>query len=260
MTSQATFYKNSDIRKITATSDMTSGQVVQLAEGRVGIVQGLNSGALVTGESVALATQGVFDINAASATTFSAGDEVFWDSSASAAVPASVSLDASADFYLGVATAAKTSGQTTVKVDLNAGWKRLRPFVYEFDCETGVDTATHTLIPAAMNPTGLKILSITGEVSEVFAGSSQDQGIVTIKDTATTPNTICTLTPSDAAADAVGDVIQAAGAANAILSATGVACVNVAAGRGVTGVVSQATSGGTPAGKMKVYVLAIPLV
>lgn len=255
MAAEALLYGDECVIDDVASGAVASGEVLRLSDGRAAVNSGLKAAA--TNDSIAQRVCGLFKIASASATTFSKGDPVFWDASASAAVPAAANLDGAADHYLGTAVAAKTSGQLTVIVDLNAGFQRLRPFVFEFDTET--DTDVHTLIPAYMNPTGLQLLSIIGIVSEVFGGASQDQGIVTVKDGAGTPNTLCTLTPSDAGADAVGDVIQGAGAANAILSATGVAVKQVAAGLAVTGTVTQATSGAGAAGKMKVYILALPL-
>jgi hypothetical protein len=127
--------------------------------------------------------------------------------------------------------------------------------VLEFDCETGQGGDTpKTIIPAAINTTGLLITGVYGLVSEVFAGSSQDQGIVTVRDS--DANAITTLTPSDAGADVVDDVIAGYSLPG---QSTGAAAKIVPAGKGVEALVTQATSGGTPAGKMKVVVIAMPL-
>jgi len=233
---------------------VSAGEVSQLSDGRAAVYSGAN--AAESGDIVAKVTEGFFDVACASGVTFSKGDEVYWDASANTAVAADDGLDGSADFYLGVASRAKVSGELFVRVELNEGFKRLRPFVYEFDCETGVDTDAHTLIPASMNPTGLLSLGVYGVITEQMAGSSQDQGIVTIADSG--PNTIGTLTPSDSAADAIGDVIV--GTSPVLGASTGAAIKTVAAGLSVTGQVTQVTAGGSPAGKYRVYVLATPLV
>lgn len=257
MVAEAVYFGDECVIEKVASGAVASGEILRLDDGRAAVNGGLKAAA--TNDTIGQRTCGLFDIQSASGTTFSIGDPVFWDASASLAVPAAATLDGSEDHYLGTAVRAKTSGQTTVRVDLNAGFQRLRPFVYEFDCETGVDSAVHTLIPAYMNPTGLMLLSITGYVTEVFGGASEDQGVITIKNTAGSPATLSTLTPSDAGADAIGDVIQAAGAANAIYSVTGVAVKQVAAGLGVTGAVTTPTSGASAAGKVKVFILAVPL-
>lgn len=130
----------------------------------------------------------------------------------------------------------------------------LVPIVYEFDTETGVDATAHTLVPASQNPRGLLILGVFGRVTEVFGGASEDQGIVTVQDEDDTA--IATLTPTNAGADALGDIIVGY---SAYAASTGAATKTVAAGKAVEGIVSQATSGAGAAGKMKVYVVAIPL-
>lgn len=130
----------------------------------------------------------------------------------------------------------------------------LEPIVQEFDCETGVDTAAKTLLYASQNPTGLLIKEIYGRVTEVFGGASEDQGIITVRDTV--PNTLATLTPSDAGADAAGDIIVGYAAAAA---STGAATKTVAPGVGIEAIVTQATSGAGAAGKAKVYIAFQPL-
>lgn len=232
---------------------LSSGEIQRLADGRAAVYQGLNDAA--SGDKVSLATAGRFYVKAASATTFAVGDLVYWDASASAAVKPAHTLDGSADFCLGTCVEAKASGSTKVLVDLNAAYERLRPFVYEFDCQTGVDAADHVLIPAYMNPHGLVIEAVYARVTEVFAGSSEDQGIVTVNDE--DDNAIATLTASDGAADVVGDIIEGWFLEE---QATGAAHKTVAAGKFVDAKVTQATSGGSPAGKMTVYVRARPLV
>jgi predicted RecA/RadA family phage recombinase len=242
-----------------AASTVTSGEVVQLSDGRTGVKLGLQSAA--SGDAISYATQGIYKFDSASGTLFTIGDPVYWDASANKAVPKAATLDGGADLYLGTAIAAKTSGQTTVTVDLNVlpQWPGVicsQPF--DFDCQTGVDEDLHTLIPAAMNHKGLLILGVYGRITEAMVGSSEDQGVITIADDEDSPNTLGTLTPSDGAADSIGDVI--AGSNNVLGGATGLAVKQVAAGQAVTGQVTQATSGGSPAGKVRVWILAVPLI
>lgn len=254
LTAEAVFLRDANVHKDTAAAAVTTGEVMQLSDGRAAIYSGLSGAS--SGDPIGKQLDGIFTIQKATGDTFAKGDPVFWDASASKAVAADDDLDGSADFYLGTAHAAAGSSATTVEVDLNAGFQRLRPFVYEFDCETGVDTDNHVLIPASMNPKGLLILGIYGVITEVMAGSSQDQGIVTVRDESN--NTIATLTPSDSAADALGDVIV--GTSPVLGASTGAAVKTVAAGEFVDAQVTQVTAGGTPAGKMRVYVLARDLV
>ncbi|MBI3464296.1 MAG: DUF2190 family protein [Planctomycetes bacterium] len=237
-------------------SDVTAGTPIRLANGQAGVA--LSD--IAANTLGALRVKGIFEGPANSSDTWNAGDPLVWDESADKIVKRALTLDGSADFYLGVSEEAKTNGQTTAKVRLNvpspANGVVAQSVVYEFDTETGVDAATHVLIPASHNPNGLLLLAAYGIVTEVFAGASQDQGIVTVEDTDGTD--LCTLTPSDTSADAVNDVIV--GTADVFSATTADAAKIVAAGKGVQGVVSQATSGAGAAGKMKVYCLFMPLV
>lgn len=235
---------------------VTAGDPVRLADGRVGIaVRDIAANKLD-----AVRVKGIFEGAANSADTWNKGDTLVWDASAGKLVAKALALDGSADLVIGPAQAAKTNGQTTARAALNEGPRnsgvQIQQVVYEFDTETGVDAATHVLIPAEQNPYGLLLLGVYGIVTEVFGGASQDQGIVTVEDTDGTD--ICTLTPSDAAADVVNDVIV--GTADLFSAATGDAAKVVPAGKGVRGVVTQVTAGAGAAGKMKVYCLFLPLL
>lgn len=130
----------------------------------------------------------------------------------------------------------------------------LDPIVYEFDCETGIDSATHILLPAAANAGGLVIVDGFAIVTEVFGGATEDQGIVTVTDT--DANSLFTLTPSNLGADAINDVIVGTSLPGAV---TGDAAKVVAAGKGIEASVTQATSGSGAAGKMKVVLIVRPL-
>ncbi len=125
--------------------------------------------------------------------------------------------------------------------------------VHEFDC--GIAAADPViLIPAADNPRGLIIVHGWAYITEAMVGAGEDQGIVTVSDES--DNALFTLTPSDAAADAIGDYILGVQLAN---TATGTAVATlVAAGEYVDGVVTQICVT-TPAGKYKVFMEYIRL-
>lgn len=255
MSEKLKYVNDHEVVDITAASALSSGDPVLLDDGRVGVVAQMD--AVASGELVGMRVEGLYDATSASATTFSLGDPVYWDASANVAVNPGLAMDGDSDFYIGVCVKAKASGDTTVRVSLNtpALLGTMPPFVYEFDCETGVDSDTHVLIPAELNQRGLFITHGFGIVTEVFAGSTEDQGIVTVEDTDGTD--LFTLTAADSAADAVNDYLAGHQSQS---KASGTAAIIVAAGKGVRGVVTQATSGGSPAGKIKAYVQAIPLV
>jgi hypothetical protein len=106
-----------------------------------------------------------------------------------------------------------------------------------------------------MNLRGLLVLGAYGVVTEAFAGDTQDQGVITILDES--DNALATLTVSDNGADGIGDVIV--GTNPVIGASTGDAVKTVAAGEYVDCKCTQAVTGASKAGKMKVYILAIPL-
>ena len=256
---EALYSKPSDAHDVlSAAGALASGEVQQLADGRAAVVAGLN--AVSTGDPYALQAVGIIGIVTAAATTFSKGDSVMWDASASLAVNRALTLDGSADFRLGIAAQDCSSSQTVVYTELNAvapgNAVPLAPIVFEFDCATGSDTDAHVIIPAEQNPHGLVITHIFGLITEAFVGSSEDQGVITISDESN--NALATLTPTDGASDAIGDYILGVQAQS---TATGAATIlQVAAGEFIDGAVTTQTAGGTPAGKVKVYIEAIPLI
>lgn len=260
--SEALHVRDSNPAKETAAAALASGEIRQLSDGRAAVVEGLQG--VASGDEVSLRHCAVVRVAAASGTTFAKGDKVYWDASASQAVPPSASLDGAADHYLGVAAKAKTSGQTEVYVELNVISSQpaiSQPFVFEFDTEDGADETAgakneHVLIPASANKHGLLILGVFGRITEAFGGATEDQGIITVRDQSNT--TLATLTPTNGGADAVGDVIV--GTNKLLGGTTGDAVKTVAAGEYVDAQVTQETSGSGAAGKVAVYVLAMSLV
>lgn len=240
----------------TPTTAVAAGVPTRLPDGRIGIPPA----AVAANVEGSFDVRGIFSGPTASAATWSKGDKLAWDASAAQLVKAALTLDGETDLVIGTAGEAQANGDTTATVLLNEGPRntgiQTQVVVYEFDCETGVDATAHTLIPSEQNPHGLLLLGAYGIVTEQMAGSSEDQGIVTIQDEDDTA--ICTLTANDSAADAIGDVIV--GTSDLFGASTGDAAKTVAAGKAVEGIVSQATSGGTPAGKIKVYLMFMPLL
>lgn len=232
----------------------TAGQMLQAPSGKFGFVGGQNS--IAQNHPAVIHTQGLVEIVAPSALVLAAGALVFVNLTTQEAV--STSPNGTTILVAGRAAKAKADGDLSVYVDLNGTGMStdgpIEAYVYEFDCETGVDTDLHTLLPAIENTRGVIILSAIGRVTEVFGGASQDQGIVTITDSDS--NSLCTLTPSDAGADVVGDVIVGHDATDL---STGGALKTVAAGKSIRGQVTQVTSGAGAAGKMTVHLILLPL-
>jgi predicted RecA/RadA family phage recombinase len=259
--------------KETASGAIASGAPGKTADGRANFLEGQQ--AAISGDAVSKRTEGFVLVPAASGTTFAKGADVIWDASAGLAVnPALTGIDGGADYFVGKCSRAKVSGELFVEVELNTRSLRPavpQPFVCEFDCEDGQDETSsvkneHVLVPAEFNRHGLLILAVYGVVTEVFAGDGEDQGVVTVRDASN--NTLATLTTTDPVApsegveevlaDAVGDVIV--GTNKLIGATTGAAIKTVAAGQYIDAQVTQETAGTGKAGKMKVYVLCMPLV
>jgi len=235
----------------TPSSALDVGEVISLDDGRAAVAAS-DIAASVQGAGY---TRGVFDFASASATTFSLGDPVWWDISDNLAVTAPTEA---ADLYLGLCVKAKVATETVVRTELGArptwGNGVIQSRVVEVDCGAA-QAAPQNLVPAAWNPNGLILLGAYGIVTEQFAGDTEDQGIITVEDSDGTD--LCTLTPSDAGADALNDVVV--GTLDLFSATTGDAAKLVGAGKGVQALLSQAASGTGAAGKMKVVALFVPL-
>jgi len=113
---EATLYKDADTIDVTApTGGYTSGEVIQLTDGRAAFVSGLRSPA--AGGGATLKTSGQVTLPKTSGVVILEGDEIFWDRSAGSATP--LKAVAGGDFSAGVAVADAAAAATTVIVDLN---------------------------------------------------------------------------------------------------------------------------------------------
>jgi len=113
---EATLHKDADTIDVTApTGGYTSGEVIQLTDGRAAFVCGLRSPA--AGEPATLKTSGQVTLAKTSGVVILEGDEIFWDRSAGSATP--LKAVAGGDFSAGVAVADAASTDTTVIADLN---------------------------------------------------------------------------------------------------------------------------------------------
>lgn len=257
MSVEAIFKNEPGTVQITAAAALASGEIIQLSDGRAGVVAGANARAI--GDLASVVVEGHHDVLTAEATTFTIGAPVYWDASASLAIASPGAVD---DVYLGVALAACSNAQTRVRVDFNAGQAgagatgQRGAFVSRAAVIDHADTDEHTLIAAAENPNGLIVLLASAVITEQCGGGSEDQLIVTLYDE--DDNVLSVMTPSDAGADAVGDLVQ--GTLTGCTGATGVALAVIPAGKAAYAKVSQATSGTSVAGAMRVSALVCPLI
>lgn len=133
-----------------------------------------------------------------------------------------------------------------------------RMAIAEFDCSDAAANPTIEMIPADLNKNGLMILFVWGIVTETFAGTSEDAGVVTVSDESN--NSLATLTTHATAVTAddyeEGSVTDYRDVASSAALGTRL----VAAGEFVDAIVTQQTAGGVTAGKVLVIVeyVAIP--
>lgn len=111
------FVQKGDVINYVTTGAVASGAVVPLQHA-VGVAQ---SAAAASGESIALALEGVFTVPKVSAAVFAVGEKLIWDTSAgafddSSATPATGDLTGAA-----IAVEAGANGETTCKVKLTPG-------------------------------------------------------------------------------------------------------------------------------------------
>jgi hypothetical protein len=156
------------------TAIMTAGEILQLADGRAAYLVGLKAAAIGDGDRD-MGAAGIGKALSASATTFSLGDDVYWDASANLAINAPFGVG---DFYLGACAKAKIATELFVLVDLNAASRTKRSLV---EAHTADDTltalesgTTHTTVGAG----GTVVLSLPAAVLGLeysfYVGAAQE--------------------------------------------------------------------------------------
>lgn len=104
---------SADVREITATAALSSGDILLSADGKAVVITDL-SGVANTQKTVGQCS-GVYEVAAVSGDTYSAGARVYLTEATQVAATSS----GAGKILIGVAAYAKTDGQTVVKVDLN---------------------------------------------------------------------------------------------------------------------------------------------
>lgn len=144
----------------TPATALGAGAIVLLALGLVGVTGSI----LAAGEQGAVHTEGLFDVNSASATLFSDGEVIYWDNTNKLAV---TSGSATASFRLGVAVGAKLNGATSVRVLLNAAPSPAIRSVPVTDSANVTNSSAETIVGTYTIPVG----TLTqGRVIEFAAG------------------------------------------------------------------------------------------
>ena len=113
---EATLYKDADTIDVTTPSaGYSSGEVIQLSDGRAAVVTGLT--AKVSGDPAALKTSGQFTLTKGADLVILEGAPLYWDRSAGSVTP--IKVVAGGDFYAGVAVTDVAAATLTCVVDLN---------------------------------------------------------------------------------------------------------------------------------------------
>ncbi len=133
--------------------------------------------------------------------------------------------------------------------------KQVAVLEYDLDGTNGPATSTYVeLISAADNPNGLIVMAIKGFATELVASDATD-AILTIRDGASSPNTLGTLTVTDA--DAQGDFTDIGSYTEweALVDGTDYSAQHVEAGVKVEAAITTAAAdAGTVTGRLLVVV------
>lgn len=139
------YQEGDDVVDYTAIAAIDGGEVVQLADGRAGVIPtDLDAAALGSAS-----TEGIYTVAKSINLVWIDGCRLWWDHSANAATPVPPLTTGDKDFYLGIAVGDVAAATTTGKVSLNQ-----RP-VYAFDVHR--DLFDHTLVKTVVGSTTIVI-------------------------------------------------------------------------------------------------------
>jgi predicted RecA/RadA family phage recombinase len=113
--SEATNVTDGVLSVTVPTAGYAAGEVIQLPDGRAGVVCGLQ--ALVSGERAGIQVAGRVTVPKTASVVVLPGGRVFWDRSANTATP--LQIAAGADFFMGVCPDGAAAADATLVVDLN---------------------------------------------------------------------------------------------------------------------------------------------
>jgi predicted RecA/RadA family phage recombinase len=158
--------QNAEAMDYTAVAAVTGGTVVQLPDGRAGVVP-TDVAAAALGSA---ATEGIFTVTKAASQVWIDGARIWWDHSANAAtcIPPLVAGDK--DFYLGSAVGDVIAATVTGRVNLN-----VQP-VYVFDVHR--DLFDHTLVKTVVGSTTIVIPDLIargGTIDSYFGLTAEAQ-------------------------------------------------------------------------------------
>lgn len=110
-----------------------------------------------------------------------------------------------ADYTVPASLVGTAANAVTRNAAIEAKIVPLQCAMLEFDLDGTLAVSSYlTMIPASLNKSGLIITNVTSFVTEIVASDSASP-IITVRDGASSPNTLCTIAPADA--DDVGEVV-----------------------------------------------------
>lgn len=111
-------YPFGEVHQVATQAD-NGGDVIQLADGRLGVVQGIGGGndAVAIGDMETIRTVGVYQFPCGSSVTLANGAKAYWDPVALTIV--TTGGNANGSYYAGAVVMAKVSGVTSILVDIN---------------------------------------------------------------------------------------------------------------------------------------------
>jgi predicted RecA/RadA family phage recombinase len=203
--SESTFVQAGNLIDYTPAAAALSGAVVQIADGRVGVVQSQ----LAAGQLGSVAITGIFKLTSDTAVVFADGETVYWDPVAKTAVKSTGTVITG--YPVGPAVGGKLSGELSVNVAINANGQNrnilssavTRTLVkgdvpaggLTFHADTQAGAFSVVLPPAAdwigrritfvRTGTGVNAVTIDGNAAETVDGSATFTALDAVRDTAT---------------------------------------------------------------------------
>jgi predicted RecA/RadA family phage recombinase len=163
--------------QVTATAAHSAGEVIQLPDGRAGIVGGQQ--ATASGDKMSVFTSGTWKLAKTASMVILDGGRVFWDRSASTTLYKAEPN--TGDFYLGTAVGDAASADTTMLVALNAKQQNVIELGKGGWANVGVKTSGTVVPNAAVGLTGTQPGGTTTMLSFSATSEAQKTDIMSVQ-------------------------------------------------------------------------------
>lgn len=159
---------SADAVDYTAVAAVTGGQVVQLPDGRAGVIPT----DLEAAELGSASSEGIYIVTKTASQVWIDGAPIWWDHSANAATCIPPLTTGDKDFYLGVAVGDIASATTTGKVNVNV----LGAYIYDVHTDGG-DTAIVKTVVGSTTVEVPNIISRGGSLEAYFGTTAEAQKV-----------------------------------------------------------------------------------